>query len=126
MNFCFYASDGQIESVLTAPDEHLAKIQERAYVPCSADVVDTTHYVDLTGAEPVTVEKAPLDATHTVAGLVVSFPSLPEGTHVEVSGQEVIADAAGAEIEFELPGTYTIRLSGLVEYLDETLEVTVG
>ncbi len=126
MNFCLYDTGGRIDAVLTVPDEETARLQGMKYVACDVDTIDTTHYVDLSGRDPVVKEKSPLDTPYNVYDLVVVFPSLPKGLLVDVDGQELVTDGGYTEIEFELPGTYTIRLSGLVKYLDETLEVAIG
>lgn len=93
--------------------------------PCDESVTDTTHWVDQSGHKRVIREKAPLEPSVSTDGLTVTLIDLPEGLSVSVMGELAITDEEPLEIEFELPGTYTIELSGLVPYLAQALEVSV-
>ena len=119
--FALYDDDGRIESIFTG-DTSSASLQGRHFIPCSEDISDVTHYVS--DGEISTKHK--INTNHAKDGLCVTFTDLPPGLTLRVEGGELITDGSSTEIEFDLPGAYTIELSGLVEYLDETLEVTVG
>lgn len=87
-------------------------------------VDDITHYVDVATHE--IKEKQPFDYDVTVSGLTATITGLPEGLTVETNGMETTTDDQPLVIEYDLPGTYTIRFSGRVRYLDRVEEVTVG
>lgn len=91
-------------------------------VPNAGVVQDDTHYVKNGGIR----EKASYTPTLSVSGLATTIHDVPAGLTVTVGGASVVADVNPVEIEFDIPGTYTIDIGGLVEYRDESLEVTVG
>lgn len=122
MNFCFYDTSGAITSTLVASDKDTADMQGGSYLPCDSNVNDVSHYV----LEGNVLARRPYDYVLSVEGMTATLKGLPSGAVVGVLGESVEADDLPTELDFELPGTYTIELSGLVEYLDETLEVTVG
>lgn len=94
------------------------------YVECDSDVMDDTHYQDVETKQ--LRPKAPLGYTTEINDLTVTIDALPSGVRVETNGREMVTDHEITEIEYDVPGIYTISLSGHVEFLDETLEVTVG
>lgn len=120
-HFALYDDDGRIVSIFTG-NISSASLQGRYFIPCSEDISDVTHYVS--GREIFSKHK--MNAKHTIDALCVTITDLPPGLTLRVAGSELVTDGSSTEIEFDLPGTYAIELSGLVEYLDETLEVTVG
>lgn len=122
MNFCFYDTSGAITSILIASDEDTADMQGGNYLPCDSNVNDVSHYV----LDGDVLTRRPYDYVLSVAGLTATLKGLPAGAVVGALGESVEADDLPTELEFELPGTYTIDIGGLVEYRDESLEVTVG
>ncbi|MGP9590741.1 hypothetical protein [Halomonas sp. AOP42-B2-16] len=93
------------------------------YVACDDTIDDSAHYVDVDNnfylKELIALDK-------NVDGLAVTFAGLPEGLEVKTNGVDTITDSAPLVIEYDVPGTYTISFSGLVNYLDHQMEVTVG
>lgn len=122
MTYCFYDASGAIISLMRAPSRDMVDLQGKPYLECDETVSDTTHYV----LEGAVVEKAPFACTQTISGTTITLEGLPAGTTVRTEGQEIVADDQPTEIAYEIPGTYTLELSGSVPHLDETLEVTVG
>lgn len=95
-------------------------------VPNDSDVLDTTHYVDV---ETETVlPKQPLQfiVEYSDNSLSITLTGLPEGVTVSSNGMETVTDNEPLEITYDIPGNYTITLTGRVEYMDHELEVTVG
>lgn len=93
-----------------------------AYLPYVGNVSDLTHFV----VGDVIKNKKPFSYKKTLTSLGVLLEGLPKGTRVSVGAQELIVREGTVKIEFDLPGTYKIQLSGSVSHLDETLEATVG
>ncbi|WP_447896058.1 hypothetical protein [Vreelandella sp. GE22] len=91
-------------------------------VPCADEVDDRTHYFD--GHDIVL--KKPLEYEVEHAGLSVTLTGLPPGLLVDTNGQSAQADETPLTIEYDVPGTYALSFSGLVEYTDVGVEVTVG
>ena len=117
-NLYFYAlamSDGRIRGVTKGP---------YLYVRCDETVDDVTHYLDVSTGE-IHLKQA-LDFELTINGLSATLEGLPAGLTVEANGMEADTDGESMSIEFDIPGTYSIHLTGLVKYLDQVLEVTVG
>ena len=92
------------------------------YVLASEDVSDTTHYVKSGELYP----KQELSFSIERDGFVVTLTGLPAGLTVATNGMDTVTDDTPLVIEYDLPGTYTIRFSGHVRCLDHELEVTVG
>lgn len=93
------------------------------YVPCG-DISDETHYVE-TSTREVKPKKA-LQMHQGFDGLSVTLMGLPSGLTVETNCIEAVTDDKPLVITYDVPGVYQIALKGHAEYLDETLEVTVG
>lgn len=123
--FVLYESNGKIDSLFSGPEDLVAQ-QGFDYLPASGNESSKTHYVDVSNDEAVIAAKDSLNFTHSVDGLRVLFTGLPPGTLVAVNNVEVAADGQDDEIEFDVPGTHTIKLNPPLQYLGETLEVTVG
>lgn len=94
------------------------------YIPCDDTVRDDTHYVDAATGE--IHAKRPIDAEQSIDGLTVTLAGLPAGLTVATNGLDTVTDGTPLVISYDLPGTYEIRLSGHIEYLDRIEEVTVG
>lgn len=94
------------------------------HVECEPDVFDDTHFFDEVAG--MILQKAPLDYTLGIEGFTATLTGLPSGLTVEANGMNTTTDEEPLMITFDVPGTYRIELSGLVEYLDDSLEVTVG
>lgn len=58
--------------------------------------------------------------------LRVIIEGLPPGAIVEVKGAKLVVDDQPTELEFDISGTYDIRLGGLAAYLPETITLQVG
>lgn len=93
------------------------------YVACDDTIDDSAHYV---GADNNFYLKELITLDKNVDGLAVTFTDLPEGLEVKTNGMDTITDNEPLVIEYDIPGTYTVRFSGHVRYLDHELEVTVG
>ncbi|MGP5310612.1 hypothetical protein [Vreelandella alkaliphila] len=106
---------GSIEGVATGPFK---------YIECEEHVGDMTHFYDL--EDRVIKEKNEIEATFVSNGLVITFNDLPEGLTVKTNGMETDTDNEPLVIEYDVPGTYAISFSGLVNYLDHEMEVIVG
>tara|TARA_R110001583_G_scaffold28600_1_gene101181 strand:+ start:2233 stop:2574 length:342 start_codon:yes stop_codon:yes gene_type:complete len=107
--------DGAIQQVISGP---------YLYAPCTEEVSDVTHYLEVSSGD--IKPKKSLITQCVVAGLSATFDGLPSGLKVQTNGFLTVTDTDPLEIHYDVPGTYEIRLRGHVEYLDETLEVTVG
>ncbi|MDW0357723.1 hypothetical protein Q8G38_00165 [Halomonas venusta] len=107
--------NGEIKQIVTSP---------YYYIPCDSSVMDDTHYLDVEKNE--IRHKRAIDLKVSVSGLTVTIDELPIGLTVETNGFSAVTDSEPVAISYDVPGTYQIRLSGLVEYLDYTEEVTVG
>lgn len=116
---------GRILRMVTCPESQVglqAGEREKVFPVDALGMTDETHYV----AGGQFVKKASFNTEHAVDGLHIVFGSLPIGLTVSAGDDAIEVDNQPTEIRFELPGTYTIRLSGLVEYQDEELEVTIN
>ncbi len=116
----YAASDlkGEITQVLSGSPLYVR-------VPNDSDVLDTTHYVDV---ETETVlPKQPLQFTveQNDNSLSITLTGLPAGVTVSSNSMETVTDGEPLVVEYDIPGTYTITLTGRVEYLDHETEVTV-
>lgn len=114
----------EIYSVIVCPDHQVGDHVEDGYgiydYPGGGeDISSRTHYGKA-------VPKESLPYTSSVNGQTVTLKGLPLGTLVETEGIIVEADSEPTEISFDLPGTYSIKLSGSVPHLDETLEVEIS
>lgn len=105
---------GRISWVTTGP---------YVYIACDESVRDDTHYVDVATGE--VHAKRQIDAALSIDGLTVTLAGLPAGLTVATNGMDAVTDGTPLVISYDLPGTYEIRLSGHVEYLDRVEEVTV-
>lgn len=92
------------------------------YVLAPEGVSDTTHYVENGEIR----QKKALAFDMSLDGLLVTFDGLVSGLTVTTNGTETKTDNQPLVIEYDLPGTYSIRFSGHVRYLDHEMEVTVG
>jgi hypothetical protein len=92
------------------------------YLKCGGNVGDETHFV----ANGEVKEKTAFKYQVKKQKLKVVLQGLPLNAVVTVGGQSLQVDAAATVIEFDIPGTYTVTLNGLIGYLEEDLEVTVG
>ncbi|WP_417861822.1 hypothetical protein [Vreelandella venusta] len=113
--YAVHTTDGAIVRTLTTP---------HGYIECDDSVSDVTHYVDVDTLE--VKQKRPLEPQLDVDSLIVTLAGLPAELAVTTNGVESITDGEPLTINYDVPGTYAIRLSGLVEYLDYDMEVTVG
>lgn len=92
-------------------------------IPCGERVNDVEYYVD----ENDNVEhKRPLEFDVATNELTATISGLPAGLKVDSNNNDIITDDMPLVITYDLPGTYEIRLSGHIQYLNQTLEVTVG
>ncbi len=111
--------NGEISQLITGGARYIE-------VPESSNISDDTHYVDVKVIPNVIKEKEEVLFDLSAEGLVVTLTGLPAGLTVETNGFSTVTDSAPLSISYDVPGTYQIRLSGLVNYLDYTEEVTVG
>lgn len=112
-------SNGEITQVLSGSPLYVR-------VTNDSDVLDTTHYVDV---ETETVlPKRPIEATVEQGAdpLSIALMGLPTGVTLSTNGISTVTTGDRQAIEYDIPGTYTISFSGLVNYLDHEMEVTVG
>lgn len=123
MKFCFYDESGNITSTLVTETEAVAAMQGGSFLACGDSVDDLTHYVDLDTLE--TREKAPLPFTYSIVDLEVIFTGLPPGLKVQVGNAVMEADGDDSLV-FDSAGRYTIQLSGIPEYMEQILEVSLG
>lgn len=124
--FAIYDSSGVIDSIFSG-EESECRLNSLTYLPCSSDISDRTHYVSSPEATPAIAEKEPIGGRHQVRGFEVTIEGLPPGTSIEVDKAVAISGGGGVDtVEFDTPGTYTIKLRPPVQYLDETLEVKIG
>jgi hypothetical protein len=105
---------GAISSIYSSPYR---------FVRCDEQVSDISHYYD--NKQECLLPKRKLQTSITTDGLVVTLSGLPRGLTVSTNGATATTEDDDLTIEYDLPGTYKIELSGLVEYLDHELEVTV-
>lgn len=107
--------DKEIVQVLTTPFLH---------IECDEQVSDVTHFYN-TSLGKLEL-KAALNPKIITKGLKVTITGIPSGLKVETNGLSTLTDDLPLVIEYDIPGKYEIILSGRVEFLDRTLEVTVG
>lgn len=115
--YAVHTTAGTIVRTLTTP---------HGYIECDDSVSDATHFVDVDASPHIIKARQPLDLQISVDDLTVTVEGLPAELTVTTNGVESIADGEPLTINYDVPGTYAIRLSGLVEYLDYDMEVTVG
>lgn len=95
-----------------------------AWVETHGGVDSHTHYVN--PATRTIHGRTEVGAAATTAGLTATIHGVPAGMTVSVGDASLIADGDPVEIEFDAPGRHRIEIGGMVEYMDETMEVTVG
>ena len=125
----FDSTSGEIARIITCdissnamqvqPGEDIVATEQ------TTGIDDSSHYVDVSGAEFVAVEKALLDTTHVISGLSVSFSTLPSGTEVKVGFLSGFSDGSDFEVVFDVPGSYVIKLYGPLAYTNTSVEVNV-
>ncbi|WP_438455435.1 hypothetical protein [Vreelandella venusta] len=113
--YAVHTTDGAIVRTLTTP---------HGYIECDDSVSDATHYVDVDALE--VKPKRPLEPQLGVDGLTVKVTGLPAELTVTTNDVETITDGEPLTITYDVPGTYEIRLSGSIQYLDSDVEVIVG
>lgn len=94
------------------------------HIECEEDVTDITHYYDEQAHE--IVHKKSLQIDVDIKQLTVTVAGLPTNLTVETNNMSTITDNTPLVIDYDISGTYTITLSGHVEFLDHEMEVTVG
>lgn len=113
-HYAMATQDGAIQQTISGP---------YLYIPCDESVSDTTHYVD---AETHEIKaKRALEIHQGISGLTVTLAGLPAGLRVQTNGMETVTDDDPLVIEYDVPGTYQLRLTGHIEYLAHAQEVTV-
>lgn len=88
-----------------------------------ASIDDQTHYAN---DDNEVLKRRGLTFEHQTDGLIVTLSGLPSGVRVRTNGVETVTDTEPLVVTYDIPGTYEIGLSGHLEYLSETLEVTLG
>ena len=101
-----------------------ASLQDGAFIECSDGVSPKTHYVDLR----TNMAESKVSHSYTIQkiGLTVVIEGLPPGISICTEYGNVVTDSDITEIEFALPGTYTIIIKGSVQYLQSIERVTVN
>lgn len=122
-HYLFYDADGRITAQFSAPSARYARRQGQRYALASGHESAATHYVDV--ATRQVRAKRTLDIDQHVEGMTVTLDSMPAGVTVATNGKQAVTDGTPLVITFDVPGTYHIQLVGHIEYLEETLEVTV-
>lgn len=120
--FAIHNNQGEIFSVLSAPNEKIAALQNMPYVECGEDVSDVSHYVKNGNV----VKRTEYDEELIKKGLTVIIKKLPKGTSVEVEGFVIEVTEGEVEIDFDLPGSYEIHLTGPVQYVPKSIGVNLG
>lgn len=122
----FDIGSGEINRVVECPEDHLevqAEDGEGVVIVRESDSVqDDTHYVENGEIRKKSIYSPSIE----VSGLTATIADIPEGVMVSAKGASCLADGGLVEIEFDAPGRYHISLTGLVEYKEEFLEVTIG
>lgn len=118
--FLYAPESGQGIGIFSGQEEDAA-LQGFPYVGCHQDVTDVTHYV----AGGAVLPKQVLSYQTDVTGLTCTITGLPPGLQVDVLGQSLTTDEDAVEIDFDIPGTYTLTMHGGVRYLNEELEVVI-
>ncbi|QHD48495.1 hypothetical protein CTT34_01665 [Vreelandella aquamarina] len=122
-HFLFYDADGRITAQFSAPSARYARRQGQRYALASGHESAATHYVDV--ATRQVRAKRSLDIDQRTDGMTITLDGIPAGVTVATNGQQAVTNGAPLVITYDLPGTYEIRLSGHIEYLDRVEEVTV-
>jgi len=81
------------------------------------------YYVDLATHEPR--EKQNYLYRLETTPLTLTIIGLPAGTKLAVAGMALVTDEEATEIDFDVPGTHEISLSGLVSHHNTSFEVTI-
>ncbi|UQI38800.1 hypothetical protein [Vreelandella venusta] len=115
--YAVHTTGGTIVRTLTTP---------HGYIECDDSVSDATHYVDVDASPHIIKARQPLDLQISVDDLTVTIEGLPAELTVITNGVETISDDEPLTITYDVPGTYEIRLSGSIQYLDTEVGVTVG
>lgn len=118
-----YDESGRIHSVTHGPLCVFENMPRK--IECDPYVSDDTHYVDLKGEPSIEVKK-PIKPLVEATGLFAVLSGIPAGSTVSVGNISDVVDDGELTIEFDLPGTYSIEINPPPQFLDETLEVTVG
>lgn len=114
-SYAIVEESGAINSVYASP---------YLFIPCEPGLDDDHHYYD--HKDETLKERKEVTVTTHISGLTVVVEGIPPGMLVEANGNSTLSDQDPLEVAFDVPGTYTIHLSGLVEYRERVLEVTVG
>ncbi|QPI65942.1 hypothetical protein [Vreelandella venusta] len=111
--------NGEISQVITGGARYIE-------VPEGSDISDDSHYVDVTTTPNEIRKREEISFGLKIEGLVVTLTGLPVGLTVSTNKLSTVTDNEPLLIEYDVPGTYRIALSGRVNCLDRELEVTVG
>lgn len=124
----FIEKTGGIVTIFSGPQEAIYDQLTAGVgaVSCDETVTDTTHWVDQKDSSRKIREKEPLRPNINIMDLVVEVSGLPKGLIVSVHGVETKLNDDTLEIVFDLPGTYTLEMRGLVPYRDKIVELDVG
>lgn len=115
MNYTYaVVNDKEINQVLSTTFLH---------VECADDVSDITHFYN-TDTSQIEL-KHELQYTISVDGLEVTISGLPENLYVHTNNMHTMTDSEDLVVEYDIPGIYTIELSGRAEYLITTIDVEV-
>lgn len=118
MNYIVYdTNSGRILRSVTCPPDMIQlqyDASESAHIEHT--MVDDTQYYVVAGQ----VVQRP-EFTEQISGTVIS--NLPVPTTVVINEEEFLVDDGSAELSFEHPGSYTVRLVSF-PYIDKTVEVT--
>lgn len=118
MQYAMYSEGGRVEIVIG---------YYFGAMKCEGHETSDTHYVDTTVTPHKMRERQPLTVTTETAALSATLSGIPIGSNIWTDGGDITThDDEPLTIEFDLPGTYTIEIMPPVQYLDESMEVTVG
>lgn len=114
---------GRILAVMELANEARAK-EQGVYIECTAEVSDDTHFVNL--ATGRLSKKRAYSYKKVSIPMGIRLVGLPLKTEVSVEGASVHSDSAPTDIVLGKVGEYRISLSGHIDYVDQTLEVTIS
>ena len=115
MNYTYaVVQDNEIMQIMSTPF---------LYVECADDVSDIIHFYN---TDTASIElKYELQYTLTTDALEVTISGLPENLNVNTNNMHTMTDSEDLVIEYDIPGIYTIELSGRPEYLLTAIDIEV-
>lgn len=125
MNICIYDAEScEILRTVVCPPSQSWGQSGNGELSTEVDecVTDATHYI----RDGQAVEKQALSPSVLVGGFSATVTGLPADLRVSLDGADAMTDGDPLELEFDEPGTYTLRINGGAPYISTEVEITIG